>query len=992
MLFPAAVLLMAGAVTVPPLQSRFVELLERDDTAALATAAVADAELNSPDLVELRDMVERYDCIDVREAVSEVEADSGNIVTLRLELTAIGTTSGAVRDEALLPRVWFATFVRDGKSWRLQSARTAEARLADRLAAAPDDAARWHLVGDTEADLPYLAAAVNFRLERTAALWPFAEALSASTGETAILANSYGRAAIVFRCEPERAAMYQERSLELASASGDADALQRAYFAAGVARWIAGDLPSALAAFETCASMVEEVRDVRPSLQALHMLVHLELGRGNVSAAAAHAQRNAEAARRWGWTEGEVYAANNMERIHAYLGNRDESAAASRQALRGASTIGRRDLAGGALYNLAVTEEEAGNYEEATALLRRAGVKFYGAQGRVPEKLGDLLAHQGRYDEAEAHYRDALQRARDARDGMAEIVMLTRLSRLAVRRGRFGEALALAREALQTGANDPPIRQVSAAPAWMARAAEGAALAGLAREAEAIASYEEAAARIEAEKHLAAGEATPAFLHRRIEPFLSLMRLHAARGDSSSALSVSERMKARVLRDLLDRGSVDRRTVLTPEELARDEQLNRRVVERNRAFLASATPEAHQALEAARAEQRTFEVQVQLAHPELRNAAPPPSPAEVREWLASGRLVPSDDSLILDYVVGEREVTIFALTRNAAGAADVRIVPVPIARQDVARAVEGLVSQIERRDLGYAAAAERLYQWLIAPVEPLLARKKQLFVVPHGALWQLPFAVLRGPDGAHLIEHMAVSYAPSLAYLERYGGTGRWLPEKPRVLALGNPEIGDGSRARVRVLTRATLGDLPEAAAEAREVGRLYGAAEVLLERAATEEAVKAVAAEHDILHFATHGISQSAQPLYSSLVLATRSEREDGLLEAREIARMPLRAQLAVLSACDTARGGINEGEGVIGLSWAFLVAGCPRALVTHWRADSAAAAEAMVRFHRRIARTEGGGSVAGALREAQLALLRTPRYSHPYYWGGFVVVGAGW
>ena len=81
-----------------------------------------------------------------------------------------------------------------------------------------------------------------------------------------------------------------------------------------------------------------------------------------------------------------------------------------------------------------------------------------------------------------------------------------------------------------------------------------------------------------------------------------------------------------------------------------------------------------------------------------------------------------------------------------------------------------------------------------------------------------------------------------------------------------------------------------------------------------------------------------------------------------------------------------------MVGLSWAFLVAGCPRTVVTQWRADSAAAAKAMTGFHRRIAKTEGGGSVANALREAQLDLLRTPRYSHPYYWGGFVLVGAGW
>ena len=90
-------------------------------------------------------------------------------------------------------------------------------------------------------------------------------------------------------------------------------------------------------------------------------------------------------------------------------------------------------------------------------------------------------------------------------------------------------------------------------------------------------------------------------------------------------------------------------------------------------------------------------------------------------------------------------------------------------------------------------------------------------------------------------------------------------------------------------------------------------------------------------------------------------------------------------------------EGEGVIGLSWAFLVAGCSRTVATQWRADSAATMKAMVALHRRISSTPGGGSVAAALRHAQLSLLRTPRYSHPYYWGrvrggGGGLVGVGW
>lgn len=116
---------------------------------------------------------------------------------------------------------------------------------------------------------------------------------------------------------------------------------------------------------------------------------------------------------------------------------------------------------------------------------------------------------------------------------------------------------------------------------------------------------------------------------------------------------------------------------------------------------------------------------------------------------------------------------------------------------------------------------------------------------------------------------------------------------------------------------------------------------------------------------------------------------QEDGLLEAREILSLPLRAELVVLSACDSARGTAMGGEGLVGLAWAFLGAGCPRTVATQWRVGSASAARLMIAFHRRMARQRRVANVAQSLRGAQLEMLRDPRYAHPYYLAGFVLVG---
>ena len=108
-----------------------------------------------------------------------------------------------------------------------------------------------------------------------------------------------------------------------------------------------------------------------------------------------------------------------------------------------------------------------------------------------------------------------------------------------------------------------------------------------------------------------------------------------------------------------------------------------------------------------------------------------------------------------------------------------------------------------------------------------------------------------------------------------------------------------------------------------------------------------------------------------------------------REIAELHLNARLVVLSACETGRGALRAGEGLIGMSWALLAAGTPAAVVADWKADSAATAKLMVELHRRFL---AGDSPAEALRHAQAVLRHEARYAHPYYWAPFTVVGDGW
>jgi CHAT domain-containing protein len=117
------------------------------------------------------------------------------------------------------------------------------------------------------------------------------------------------------------------------------------------------------------------------------------------------------------------------------------------------------------------------------------------------------------------------------------------------------------------------------------------------------------------------------------------------------------------------------------------------------------------------------------------------------------------------------------------------------------------------------------------------------------------------------------------------------------------------------------------------------------------------------------------------------KDPNEDGLLEAWELKDLDLKADMVILSACDTARGKISSGEGIIGMTWAAFIAGAPTTVASQWKVESSSTTELMLEFHRQL--LSGKVSKAEALRRAQLKLMRDPKYKHPSYWAAWVIVG---
>ncbi|HEX6095092.1 MAG TPA: CHAT domain-containing protein [Thermoanaerobaculia bacterium] len=463
-----------------------------------------------------------------------------------------------------------------------------------------------------------------------------------------------------------------------------------------------------------------------------------------------------------------------------------------------------------------------------------------------------------------------------------------------------------------------------------------------------------------------------------------LVEILVERGESREALVVAEAAKARVLRDA---ASSSRSTAdAGSPEAAAERALADRVETLNRAVLAERDEQKLAQLRADLAkvrldlDDRRVRALARVRGHELYTAA-----SSVVRW-------PFRDTVALQYMVGERQTIIFAVRSGEAGEPrlDVEVVPVP--RDEIASLVQQLRDRIAARDFRYRDAAARLYEILIAPVESALTGQKTVCVVPDGELWKVPFHALRARNGEPLLDRVAIFYAPSIQLLNTLHGR-RDRGREPRLLALGNPTVHTKTAARFRAYERSAmkLGELLEAETEVNAIARIYGQARstVYVRDQAREALFKDQASGFDILHVAAHGLVDDNSPGFSALLLAaSNGDDEDGLLEAREVADLKLNADLVVLSACDTAAGRVGGGEGLLGLSWAFLAAGADGLVGSQWKAPSAATELLMVTFHQRL---HAGDSPAEALRQAQRRLLRDDRYDSPLDWAPFVVVGDG-
>ncbi len=664
-----------------------------------------------------------------------------------------------------------------------------------------------------------------------------------------------------------------------------------------------------------------------------------------------------------------------LVRTYEEVGDRQVSTEPYERMLALNQLLGRAPGQAAALINLARLHLRDGSADmaleaahQAAELLRASGDRF-GLAGAV-QAQGDAFLALGDLARARDAFQESLHVRRAIGDPLGEALSLHHLARLDrqsgdphAARARLQDALRLI-EGARTHITSPDLRST-----WLAN--------------------------------------MRAIHEAFVDTLMDLHRRDPRAGWDAKAFEASESSRARSLLDLLAESRAEIRAGVDPELLARERSLRERLGARLEAQVRLlGGPNASQADEVRR-DVQLLSVEYEDVRGRLRAASPQYAALTQPEPMALDRVrseVLDADTLLLEYGLGPERSYLWVVGRERF---DVHELPGQAAIEAQVRRAR---AAIDRRDGARTALAE-LARLLLGPARGALAGQR-LLVVADGPLHHVPFGALPDRKGRPLVATHEVVNAPSASVVALLRKTAAARPLAPRTIAVLADPVFDRADSRVdasapaaatgdRTLERATrdfgfeggrLPRLPFTRREARSILALAPGSRLALDfEASRATVVDPELKEYRYLHFATHGLLNDVRPELSGLVLSLVDRDggdRPGLLTAPDVFNLQLGADLVVLSGCRTALGKEIRGEGLIGLTRAFMYAGVPRVVASLWPVDDRTTAELMKTFYEGILGPQKLPPAA-ALRRAQARMASDPRWSAPYYWAGFQLQG---
>ena len=942
-------------------------------------------------------LTQRSRCVELHDIRIRDLRANGDTATARV--TLLLTKRERVTGHAQGPEVveYNVTLARANDQWLIRDVVSNAAQLADALIAAPTADTRFPELMSRDLvrrllDRAFAATAVPDRPKalRIAAI---AEDIATQIGDRSGLSRVLSLRSYVTRAEGhwEEARTIANDALALARQSGDPDATVRALLALARSydNEAAGELRPAI--LRQAKEFEDRVEDLALMVRVANGMEHEGWRTGDFLTVRRHLDDEVRLATLAGDRIGLAAAMLNLAVLYDSL--RDPAPCID-YAKRAADLYA--DLSPGQFYPDSLMMEsrcrdQRHETEAARALVERALETARRSKNAYAEAeaLSALASHHlesRAYVAAERTARQAI--ALMKKTGFASDTEYLALTHACLGQRKFSAAL----EATQGYLASP----VATSPLYVltAKTLSAKAHRGLGRTKAALGDLDEAmnAAEHLRQRLLGNEQQRAAAFEAAAQAYAEAIDLNAQLGRNERALEFAERAKGAVLLETLRRGQRRPAKSMTAEEEETERRLESGIATLNRKLAeveasGADAGETRRRLERARVEYTSFQTSLYARLPRLkaeRGAIAVASPQQMTAALHG-------DAAFVEYAVGETRTIVFVV-RSIGGAAVVRAHIIPIGRRMLESKIAAYREQLATRNLGHRRAARELDALLLTPLDALAGSARTLGIVADGPLWQLPFEALIDGEGRYRLERHTMFYAPSISVLlEMHAGEHR--RRAGRVLAVGDPFIAAPMRKNITSLYRgADLAALPDARTEVQRLRAIYGpGTAVYVGAAATEARVREEIGDYNVLHFATHGILDDSNPMYSRLVLAEEKRAggtdSDGLLEAWELMKLDLRADLVVLSACDSARGRHSAGEGMIGMTWAAFIAGARTTVASLWKVRSKSTSVLMVDFHREI--HAHPMAKAEALRRAKLQMLHDPARRHPFYWAAFVLIG---
>lgn len=673
---------------------------------------------------------------------------------------------------------------------------------------------------------------------------------------------------------------------------------------------------------------------------------------------------------------GEINSLRLISDVYRVFGSYKDALEYSTKALKLAKEIKQKPLEVHSLMSMSEIYDALGNYEEAleysTKTLKLAKeIKDSESEGSALQRMGIVYSNLDRHDLALEHLRNALNIFCEIDAKGHLLTAQSYIAELLEKKENYREALVVHEKTIEI--------------------------------------TEELRSNMRVE------ELKTSFLSGRVDPYRGLIRCYLEVDSIKDAFDYAERMRSRTLLDMLSHPRVDINKGISPELKEEKEGLERhlktlfarlRIADKRKREcedkekkkeLQAQVDSLKKEIRIQKNEYEDLLTELKLKNPEyasLQSYKEPLALSEVQNKVLR------DGEVLLEYFLSEKKSAVWVVKKDTFHLLYLET-------------TDSLVSeQITRLRKSFPFGSEvkgicsNLYETLFKPVEKYVDDAEVVYIVPDGALHKIPFGMFYDKEqDKYLLERYPFAYIQSASVLDAIRSSPKKKAPEGKLLAFGDPifseEQMEGEIQIAENITREGFANkgfafnpLPYTRKEVEAIANIMKVEleppYVNLGIEANESTIKSLSLEdYRYIHFATHGYLVDAQNpiIQPSLVLSLVGEQEeDGFLQMGEIFNLNLNADMVVLSGCETGMGKEVKGEGIVGLTRAFMYAGTPSVVVSLWSVQDLATALLMRDFYKNL---QEGMNKAEALRQAKMSLIEEEGYILPFYWAPFILVG---